>query len=106
MNHQTNEVGAVVTGAAGWLGKALVSALIHGIDGLSSLPRISGRIRVFILPGEDKTWFAKFGDKIEIHEGDIRDKTAVKKLFESTECAIFFIQQVSFILIKLKTFSL
>lgn len=83
---------AVITGANGWLGKALINALINGIEGLSNLPVIDkdNRLRVLILPGDSTEFLASFGDKIEIVRGDVCHLEDCEKLLNNCQNAILY----------------
>lgn len=83
---------AVVTGANGWLGKALVFALINGIESLGELPVLdkNNRLRVLILPGDSVESLASLGDRIDIVRGDICNISDCENLLKDCENAILY----------------
>jgi nucleoside-diphosphate-sugar epimerase len=85
-------VEALVTGAAGWLGKGLVTGLLKGIQGVDGLSTISpdGVVRVLILPGDDASFFAEYGERVEVVTGDIRNPFDCEKFVSGAEGAILY----------------
>ncbi|MGA3067249.1 MAG: NAD(P)-dependent oxidoreductase [Tepidisphaeraceae bacterium] len=73
MNLGTQNV--LVTGAAGWIGTALVNALIHGSPDSPALatPDPHLKIRALLLPGDDDEKLRKMSDRVEIVRGDVRN---------------------------------
>lgn len=71
----------LVTGAAGWLGRAVLNALAHG---LPESPRVGGpqpglRIRTLVLPGEEAA-VREVAPDAEIVTGDLREPLAGVRL--------------------------
>ncbi len=82
---------AIVTGANGWLGSQLVTLLVNGYSEHPELKESQfDEIRCLILPGSDRTKLNKFGEKVKIFEGDIRNKESIKSLFESVFAPTIF----------------
>jgi nucleoside-diphosphate-sugar epimerase len=81
----------LITGASGWLGKALVNSLINGIDGLD-LPILNKNdlIRILVLPGEDLIFFKKYSKQIEIVIGDVRNKNDCKVFCKNSKNATLY----------------
>jgi len=67
---------AVVTGAPGWLGTALVEALAKGAKfrSITTEPR---RVRCVVQPGLDVAPLQRLGDNVEVVFADLRDPRAV-----------------------------
>jgi len=72
MNLQTDLV--LVTGAAGWLGRAVLNALVNGLPECAALggPQAGLRIRALVLPGEEAA-VRDVAPDAEIVSGDLRD---------------------------------
>ncbi len=66
---------AVVTGAPGWLGTALVRALVEGVK-LRALTTTPRRVRCITLPGADTGPLERLG--AEIVRADLRDPAALR----------------------------
>ncbi len=82
---------AIITGANGWLGKGLIHSIVHGIDGLDSLPNNSfDKIRVLVLPEDDVTALQGISDNIEIIRGDVRIPSDCERLVNGFEGAVLF----------------
>jgi nucleoside-diphosphate-sugar epimerase len=81
----------LITGASGWLGKALINAFFNGIDGLN-LPKINKEdsIRIMVLPGEDLSFFEKYSKQIEIVIGDIRNKKDCELFLKNSKNAVLY----------------
>lgn len=81
----------LITGATGWLGKALINVLFNGIDGLN-LPKIKKEdsIRILALPGEDLNFFEKYSKQIEIVVGDIRNKKDCEFFLKNSKNAVLY----------------
>jgi nucleoside-diphosphate-sugar epimerase len=78
MNLETDLV--LVTGAAGWLGRATLDALVHG---LAEAPRVGGpqaglRIRALVLPGEEAV-VRELAPTAEVVSGDVREPADVAR---------------------------
>lgn len=82
----------IVTGAGGWLGRALVRALVGGLPDHPRLatPDAGVRIRCLLAPGEDPTPLADFGERVERVVGDVADPAAARALFADTRGAVLF----------------
>lgn len=84
------EVGAVLTGAAGWLGKGLAKGLINGLIDTPELPKLNSKLKVLLLPSDDDYFFRQFGDYVEIERGDIRNPDDCNRLFINTAGATLY----------------
>ncbi|NDG49394.1 MAG: NAD(P)-dependent oxidoreductase [Rhodospirillales bacterium] len=81
----------ILTGAAGWLGMGMLKALLDGIDGCPNLPRVTeGQIRVLVLPGDTNEDFSKYGDKIEVIRGDVRNPDDCARLLQGADGALLY----------------
>lgn len=82
----------LVTGAMGWLGTALVHALVHGLpDGPAiGAPDPQLRIRALVLPEQDASSLRAVSDRIEIVSGDIRRPQDCARFCAGTRGAILF----------------
>lgn len=83
---------ALVTGAAGWLGKSLVAALVQGLPDHPATreARRGLKVRALVLPGEDAADLRAHGDQVEIHHGDVRDAGAVARFVEGAKGGLLF----------------
>ena len=82
---------AIVTGATGWLGAAVVNSLVHGISEIEITPNFYfEKVRVLVLPGEDDSNLKKISDKIEIIRGDIRSLKDCQNLVRGFEGSLLF----------------
>jgi nucleoside-diphosphate-sugar epimerase len=90
MNLPTNTV--VVTGAGGWLGKALVQALARGMpdDERFAKPQANLRIRCFVRPGEDTAFLKSLSPMLELVVGDARVPGDCAALMRGAEGAVLF----------------
>ena len=75
--------GYIVTGANGWLGRRLVTALTRGIAGMA-IEGLAGRqVRCLVPAGEDTALLERHG--AEVVRGDIRDEAALEALFDGAQ---------------------
>jgi nucleoside-diphosphate-sugar epimerase len=81
---------ALVTGANGWLGYNLVTALARGLAERPDLPAVAPRLRFLILPGTDTKILRQLAPDAEIIEGDQREPAARARFFEGAEGAVLF----------------
>jgi len=91
MDFGTNTI--LVTGAAGWLGQGLVSALLQGLDQHEALraplPK-STKIRCLVLPGQDGERLKALSDQVEIVVGDVRKPEDCQRFCEGASGAVLF----------------
>ncbi|MDQ3660460.1 MAG: NAD-dependent epimerase/dehydratase family protein [Actinomycetota bacterium] len=83
---------AIVTGYPGWLGNRLLHFLHHAhpdFPGEVEAPRF-GRVRCLVLPGAPVEKIAALYPDLELVEGDVRDPSAVGRLFAGTDAATVF----------------
>jgi nucleoside-diphosphate-sugar epimerase len=82
----------LLTGAAGWLGQGLVSALTEGLRDDERLrePRRDLRLRVLLRPGETSDVLTRLRDRVTIVVGDVRDPAAVRQLCDGARGAVLF----------------
>ncbi|MCA9805622.1 MAG: NAD(P)-dependent oxidoreductase [Cyanobacteria bacterium HKST-UBA02] len=81
---------AIVTGAPGWLGTALVRSLVQGLEE-AGLPATPGRqVRVGKLPGSDDDELKVLGDQVIATDCDITDRASVDRLLEGASGATLF----------------
>lgn len=85
-------IDVLVTGATGWLGKALVRALLHGIEGVAGLPVLpaGGKMRLMVLPGESTEFFKPYARQTEIVYGDIRSLDDCDRLMLGARGAVLY----------------
>jgi nucleoside-diphosphate-sugar epimerase len=71
----------LMTGAGGWLGRAVLHALVHGLPESPPVgaPQPGLRIRVLVLPGEEDA-VREIGGDVEIVTGDLRNPLASTQL--------------------------
>ena len=74
---------AIVTGAAGWLGQGLVSAVVRGLSDSPWANAEASCVRALILPGQDASALRSLGADIEVVEGDLRDPDASARLCQA-----------------------
>ncbi len=80
----------ILTGAAGWLGTAVIRAWLDGLSevpGLADAPA-SRKVRILVRPGEDSETICQFSHRIERVEGDVRDQDACRRLTEGQSGAM------------------
>jgi nucleoside-diphosphate-sugar epimerase len=72
MEFQRNPVW--VTGAAGWLGRGLIHALLYGLPDDPRLAPVSSSapIHCLVLPGEPVADLRAWSSRLQMHEGDVR----------------------------------
>lgn len=82
----------LITGAAGWLGTALVEALSHGLPDCGPLaaPAEDLRIRVLVLPGQDPAELKAISPRVEIQFGDIRNPADCARFCAGADDAVLF----------------
>ncbi len=82
----------LVTGGLGWLGSRLVEVLVHGLPEDRTLvePRTGGRIRCLVLPGQNPSPLRAMSDRIEVLEGDVRDRTSCARFCEGAKGGLLF----------------
>lgn len=82
---------AIVTGAPGWLGTALVRSLVQGLPEVPTLAAPSERIvRCLVLRGADSSELAAISPKVEIVEGDLTEPASLEPLFTGAAAATVF----------------
>lgn len=82
----------LVTGAEGWFGLSLVTALAQGLPEVPALaePQRELRIRCLALPGGDHTELKAISNRVEVTEGDLRNPDACRRLCEGARGAVLF----------------
>jgi nucleoside-diphosphate-sugar epimerase len=83
---------ALVTGAAGWLGQAIVKALTQGLpdDQRLQQPQPGLKLRCLVLAGESSPTLEELGDKIEIVRGDMRNPSDCARFCHEAKGAVLF----------------
>lgn len=76
----------LLTGAAGWLGGRIATALTRGLPEVGLLATGGFRVRGLVLPGEDVSELREQG--VEIVTGDIRDMETVRAFVAGAEGAV------------------
>lgn len=81
-----------MTGAAGWLGRGLLHALVHGLPEVSALeiPQEGLKIRAMEIPGADTSWIESLSDRVEVVRGDLRLPEDCGRFCEDSEGAVLF----------------
>lgn len=77
----------IVTGSAGWLGKALVHALADGMPDYPELPTAKV-IKALVLPDQDASDLKAIGENVHVVTGDIQNVDDCKKLLAGEEGSI------------------
>ncbi|MBV8878773.1 MAG: NAD-dependent epimerase/dehydratase family protein [Planctomycetaceae bacterium] len=82
----------LVTGAAGWLGQALLRALVQGIPDVPALaqPTPGLRIRALVAPGENAAGIRAVSPSIEIVEGDLRSPEVCARFCKDAAGGLLF----------------
>ncbi|HWP65415.1 MAG TPA: NAD-dependent epimerase/dehydratase family protein [Candidatus Limnocylindria bacterium] len=81
----------LVTGAAGWLGRALVHALVRGLPDcppFATPPRLAA-LRAFVRPGEEAA-LAELGSAVALVTGDVRGADDCARLCRDAQDAVLF----------------
>ena len=83
---------AIVTGAPGWLGTALVRSLVHGLPEVPALaaPSVDRVVRCLVLRGVEASELRAVSPKVEIVEGDVTDAASLAPLFAGAGGATVF----------------
>jgi len=81
---------ALVTGANGWLGLNLVTALTQGMPDRPDLEPITSLVRCLVLPGSDVSMLKRISPSIEIVEGDLRDAATRDRFLDNATGAALF----------------
>ena len=83
---------AVVTGAPGWLGTALVRSLVNGLPEVAALaaPSPHRAVRCLVLRGTDVGELRSISPRVEIVEGDLTDAASLEPLFAGAGGATLF----------------
>jgi nucleoside-diphosphate-sugar epimerase len=83
---------AIVTGAPGWLGTALVRSLVHGLPEVPAFAASSPdrAVRCLVLPGTDASELRAISAKVEIVEGDVTEAASLEPLFAGASGATLF----------------
>ena len=90
MEFQQNPVW--VTGAAGWLGRGLIHALLHGVPDDPRLVRSSSTapIHCLVLPGDNVADLRPWSPRVQIHEGDVRNAADCAAFLRGAQGAVVF----------------
>ena len=82
----------LITGAAGWLGLGLTSALVKGLPDVPSLrdPLPGLRVRCLVLPGQDVADLSAITPDLEIILGDITVPASLDAFFQDAKDAVLF----------------
>ncbi len=82
---------AIVTGAAGWLGRRLTDVLANGLSSEAHPGRFRPRkVRALVLPGEDAGAIRKLGERVEVVVGDLENPDDCQKLVQEARGATLF----------------
>lgn len=76
----------VITGAAGWLGRALLA----GMTAPRGIAARDGRIRALVHAPADVPAVAATSDRVEVHVGDVADPDVARRLFRGADGADAF----------------
>lgn len=81
----------LITGAAGWLGRGLLSAILTGLPecGRLSHPWRAGRVRALVLPGQEET-VRTLAPEAEVRTGDLCHPDACRSLVEDGRGGVLF----------------
>ena len=83
----------LITGAAGWLGLGLASALVKGLPDVPALNNnpLSGlRIRCLVLPGQDVANLSAISPDLDIVRGDVTAPASLDAFFQGAKNAVLF----------------
>ncbi len=82
----------LVTGAAGWLGRGLLNALLNGMPEIAALrePSSGVRVRALELPGVNTSAIRAISDRVEVYEGDLRNPEDCERFCAGAQGAILF----------------
>lgn len=87
MKFEYNDV--FITGANGWLGRQIVSSLINPDPDILIFKKPKKiKINCLINNGESKSFFNKFGNKINLYIGDLRQKKTIKDFIYKSKKSI------------------
>ncbi len=83
---------ALVTGAGGWLGRALVHALVLGLDDVPALaaPEPELRVRCLALPGEDVADLEALSPRVVVVRGDVTDEASLAPFLAGAGGAVLY----------------
>jgi len=69
----------LITGAPGWLGTRLAEAVTQGYEGKGEPLEPDWKVRCLVQPGLDAAVLRELGPRVEIVEGDLRDRGALDR---------------------------
>jgi len=82
---------ALVTGAAGWLGRRLVDVLSNGLESAAHPGRFAQRpVRAFVLPGEDAEGLRRLSPRVEVVVGDLTNPADCARFVRGAHGATVF----------------